>query len=178
MIWLIPSKETAISQDHWAWFMEHYTTRMHKALFAEAVRLMGSREDAQDIMQEAMVRGASRCWQLRDEEKLFQWMVTIVRNLCFDAKKQRFRAKMCAMQLATGAVRTSVSLEERTITAEFEAELRTLLEQLPSPEKEIVQMKATTNKSLKEIADELGLNYHTTRSKYNRTIKKITKATR
>ena len=177
-MWLIPQKETSTGDDRWALFMERYTTQMQKALFSEAVRILGSREDAQDIMQEAMVRGATYCWQLRDEEKLFQWMVTIVRNLCFDLKKQRFRAKLCAMKLATGMVQTSVSLEDRTVTVEFQQELYALLKQLPSPEKEIVQMKAETDQSLKEIAHELGLNYHTTRSKYNRTIKKLLKMLR
>ena len=83
-MWLIPQKETTTSPERWEWFNERYTQRMQNVLFAEAVRILGSRDDAQDVMQEAVLRGVTYCWQLRDEEKLFQWMFTIVRNLCFD----------------------------------------------------------------------------------------------
>lgn len=172
-MWLIPQKETSTDRERWSWLMEHYTLRMEKALFSEAMRIMESREDAKDALQEALICGATKCWQLRDEEKLFQWMLTIVRNICFDLKKQRFRAKLCALQLATGLIHSTVSLEERTVTKEFTDKLHMLLDQLPSPEKEIVQMKAETDRSLKEISQILGLNYHTTRCKYNRTLKKL-----
>lgn len=177
-MWLIPKKEASTDCEKWEWLMEHYTPRMQKALFSEAMRLTESHEDAKDILQETLVRSATKCWQLRDEEKLFQWMITIVRNLCFDLKKQRFRAKLCALQLATGLLQSTVSLEDRAVTKEFTEKLYMLLEQLPSPEKEIIQMKAETDRSLKEIAQVLGLNYHTTRSKYNRTVKKLLRALR
>ena len=177
-MWLIPQKETTTSPDHWEWFKERYTQRMQNVLFAEAVRILGSRDDAQDVMQEAMLRGVTYCWQLRDEEKLFQWMFTIVRNLCFDMKRQRFRAKMCTLQLKTGLVQTTVSLEDRAISQENEAAIKAYLKQLKSPEKEIVHLRMSTDKTLKEIAEELGLNYHTTRFKYNRLMKKIMKIVR
>lgn len=177
-MWLIPQEKTSTLEERWAWFLEHYTPQMERALFALALRLLGSREDAQDVLQEAMIRSVTRCWQLRDEERLFQWMYSIVKNLSYDMRKQKLKTKWSIFQLASRHPAEAVSLEDRAMSSEFRDELLMLLRTLPSPEKEIIHLKYQTDMNLKEIADHLSLNYHTTRSKYNRTMKKILKQMR
>lgn len=177
-MWLIPGKEDSTPEQRWTWFMEHYTPRMEKALFAEAMRILNSRQDAEDIMQEAMIRGVTRCWQLRDEEKLFQWMFTIVRHLAFDRHRDRLQSLMCSIQLATGMVYSNISLEERIMNMHDEDMLLQAIQSLPHPEKDILLMKNTSNMKLIDIARELGLNYHTTRTKYRRTLEKLSRMLR
>jgi len=177
-MWLIPQKDTSTPEERWTWFLDRITPQTKKALLAEAYRILGSREDAQDILQEALLRGADRCWQLRREERLFQWMYSIVQNLSYDMRKQKLKAKRSALHLASRHPHEAVSLEDRAMSWEFREELERLLNALPSPEKEIVLLKCQTDMNLREIAKHLSLNYHTVRSTYNRTMKKILKQMR
>lgn len=177
-MWLIPQQSSSTIEERWQWFMEHYTPQMEKALFTEAFRILGSREDAQDVLQEALVRGATRCWQLRNEERLFQWLFSIVRNLSFDLYKQRVRSKWSISQFAARHATSTVSLEDRAMTNEFKTELLQIISTLPYPEIEIIRLKTQTNMNLRQIAEHLHINYHTVRSKYNRIMKRILKTMR
>lgn len=177
-MWLIPRKEDSTPEQRWAWFLAHYTSRMERVLFTEAMRILGSQQDAEDVMQEAMIRGATRCWQLRDEEKLFQWMYTIVRNLAFDRHNNKRQALMCSIQLATGLIYKTIPLVDRIINMQDTAILQDAIQRLPHPEKDIIEIKFTTNMKLIDIARKLGLNYHTTRTKYRRTLEKLSRLVR
>ena len=172
-MWLIPTKEDSTPEERWEWFLARYSDRMQRALFAEARRILGNYQDAEDVMQEALIRGATRCWQLRDEEKLFQWMFTIVRHISFDRHKDKVRALWCSLQLSTGLLQQTISLEERYVSDQERQALATEIEKLRSPEKEIFILKTTTDMKLIEIAKQVGINYHTTRTKYRRTLERL-----
>lgn len=177
-MWLIPTNEDSTPEERWEWFLQHYTSKMERVLFAEAMRIMGTREDAEDVMQEALIRGATRCWQLRNEEKLFQWMFTIVRHIAYDKHKDKMRALWCSMQLATGIVYNTVSLEERYISEQDRIIIEEEVAKLKSPDKEIFILRSTTNMKLIDIAKQLGINYHTTRTKYRRVLEKLSERLR
>lgn len=168
-----PLGKDSAPEERWAWFMERYTPRMERALYAEAMRIMGSHQDAEDVMQEALIRGATRCWQLRNEARLFQWMFSIVRNIAFDKRKARIKATLSAIELATGIAWRPISLDDRLMSDWQREHLEAAVSRLRSPEKEIIVLKSTTDMKLIEIAAELGLNYHTTRTKYRRTLIKL-----
>ena len=174
----IPTKEESTPEERWEWFMERYTERMQRALFAEAWRIVGTNEDAEDVMQEAMIRGVTRCWQLRNEDKFFHWMFAIVKHLAYDKQKDKKRALWCSVQIATGMLQGTPSLEDRYLTEETIKKLMREVEFLKSPEKDIFILKSTTNLTLLEISQQLGINYHTTRTKYRRTLAKLSRKLR
>ena len=177
-MWLIPTKEEYTPEERWSWFMEHFTPQMEKALFAEARRILGNTHDAEDVLQEALIRGATRCWQLRDERKLFQWMYTIIRHLSFDKHNDRVHAAICSMRLATGIIYNTPSPEDFLIDTQNQEVLLEAIDHLRSPEKEILIYKMTTNMKLVDIARQLHLNYHTTRTKYRRTLEHLARLLR
>ena len=80
---------------------------------------------------------------------------------------------MCAVQLATGMVYSNVSLEERVMQLQDQERLWREIERLPHPEQDILVLRNTSNMKLIDIAKELKINYHTTRTKYNRTLAKL-----
>ena len=53
--------------ERWEWRLSHVDSRMHMALWNEALRIVKSVEDAQDVLQESYIRGAKNCWQLQDK---------------------------------------------------------------------------------------------------------------
>ena len=56
----------------------------HRRFLAFVERRVGSREVAEDILQEAFVRGLARAGQLRDQESAIAWFYRALRNALVD----------------------------------------------------------------------------------------------
>lgn len=167
----LPPKKNSSPEERWDWFMRHFTQRMKKALYREAYRITRDYEDAADVMQEAIIKGAMKCWQLKEEKRLLKWMFMIVRREAY-ARKSKISPQTLwySLQLMTGAIGHQDSSEDEFFSDIEKRKLRRAIDRLESPSKEIVQMKATTDLKLSEIAEELHMNYHTVRSRYRRAL--------
>ncbi len=65
---------------------ERYRARLYSFL----VRLSGSRDVAEDLLQETWIRLATRVSSLREDEKLAPWLFTVARNLyCSHRRSKR-----------------------------------------------------------------------------------------
>jgi len=56
----------------------------HRRFLAFLERRVGSREVAEDILQDAFVRGLARAGQLRDQESVVAWFYRVIRNALID----------------------------------------------------------------------------------------------
>ena len=61
----------------------------HRRFLAFVERRVGSREVAEDILQEAFVRGLARAGQLRDDESVVAWFYRALRNALVDHWRRR-----------------------------------------------------------------------------------------
>lgn len=61
----------------------------HRRFLAFLERRVGSRDVAEDILQEAFVRGLSRSHQLRDHESVIAWFYRSLRNALIDYWRRR-----------------------------------------------------------------------------------------
>lgn len=161
--------ETHKTQRDWNWFLEQFTPKMKQALSNEAYRIVHNKDDMDDVMQEAMLTGAAKCGQLRDETKLFQWMFKIVRREAYDhlnkSSPLKLFTKICDVFYAP-----PTHPEELLISKEENEVLRNALNTLDEQTKQLVLLNTTTDMSLKEIAIQLDMNYNTARSKYQRAL--------
>jgi RNA polymerase sigma-70 factor, ECF subfamily len=64
---------------------EEFATR----ICSHAYRMVGSRQDAEDITQETFVRAFRSIGQLKDQDKLSSWLYSIASNLCLDHLRRR-----------------------------------------------------------------------------------------
>lgn len=172
----LPGK-SAPTPEQWAWFEAHLTHEIRKRLFNEAYRILLNKSDAEDVLQDAIQIGASNLSRLRDEDKFFSWMFKIVHREAIHhlVREKKMTNMKATFLLFKGYYESGATPDKLVISKEERERLRREIDQLKSPEKEILLLKLTTRKSLKEIAAELGLNYHTTRSKFNRTCSLIKK---
>ena len=168
-------KKRIPTQEQWAWFESQLTPEIWKRLFNEAYRIVQNKPDAEDILQEAIQIGACKLDDLRNKEKFFSWMFKIVHREAYrhSKREKKLQKVLLPLRLLRDCYTVTTTPENLTITKEERERLRREIERLKSPEKEILLLKLKTNKSLKEIADELGLNYHTTRSKFTRVCSRI-----
>ncbi len=161
-------------EERWDWFMAHLSDREIQALFREAYRILRNKEDAEDVLQEALLKGATKCNQLQDEKKMFSWMFSIVRREALAHYKHFSVHTIWAM----AKLRISQPTEEADVALELENQfdrqcLKQALEHLKSPAKEIVYLHIQERMNFPEIAKKLNMNYHTVRSRYTLTLHEI-----
>lgn len=75
----------------------------HARFLAFVERRVGNRDVAEDILQEAFVRGTARADSLRDSESLVAWFYRILRNAIVDhARRQSARDRALEQMVAEG----------------------------------------------------------------------------
>src|SRR5436853_5891677 len=64
--------------------------RVHsRALFAIAYGILQSREEAEDVVQESLVKACKMRWRVRDPEKFPAWLCMIARHRAHDVFRKR-----------------------------------------------------------------------------------------
>ena len=170
-LFLLPPDEP---KERWEWLLSCLPEREMKALFQVAYDILKNKDDADDVIQESLVIGVTKCHQIKDEKRVFSWMYSIVRNeaLAYH-KKFRFHNSALLARLATYRQPAETSAENRMMN-EFDKEvLRRALEALRSPGREIVKMHLAEGKGFPEIAQTLNVNYNTVRSLYRRSLAEL-----
>jgi len=73
------------AEDAFTWLFEHFGERIH----AHAYRLLGNRQDAEDVTQETFLRAFRSIGELRDETRVGPWLFSIASHLCLDQLRRR-----------------------------------------------------------------------------------------
>src|SRR4029077_7059563 len=60
-----------------------------RTLFAIAYGILQNREEAEDVVQDSLVRGWRKRWRVRDPEKFPAWLSMIVRHRAHDVLRKR-----------------------------------------------------------------------------------------
>lgn len=171
----IPLSETSSVQERWDWFLEHLTLDNRKALYALAYKMTQNPDDAADVLQEALLQGAMHCHQLKNEDRLFQWMYSIVKRLANRHKMKSTRNLLKKLQELYKESVCHSTLDDSVLRSDERAHILAAIEHLKSPGKEIMKLKYKGEWNLRVIAEQLGLNYHTTRSVYQRARREMIK---
>ncbi len=119
------------------------------------LQMVGNREDALDLTQEAFLK-VHRNWAQRDPERsLTPWFYRILRNVAIDHLRKRASRKEYALEtMIEPSTGNAISLEEQT-------ELRRVLWQaigkLPDEQREVVVLRDVHGMSYAEIGSAVGI---------------------
>ena len=126
-----------------------------------AYGMVNSRDDAEDVVQEAFVRAYQNLHRYRDEAKFTTWILRIVTNLCTDRARSGNRRTALEQQeaargldwMALGSTEDPVeNLEEdRRISA-----LKRALAALPQHHRSVIVLRDLEGREYPEIAEVLG----------------------
>ena len=160
--------------------------RRHRApLFSFLLRMLGDRERAEDLAQEAFLRivKGAQAWEHR--ARFQTWLFTIARNLCVDAsRRDRFRrADSLDAQGPDDEPAMVDSVPGREIDPARGAEsarLRPLLQKallsLPAEQREVFILREQAGVPFKEIAGMIGVNENTVKSRMRYALEGLRKA--
>lgn len=142
---------------------------MRRAYFA-ALSLVGSREDALDLSQEAFVRAYRSRGKIDPERPFYAWLYQILRRLCFnflrDRRTRRQTLEASASWLADDAAdRSGPDPAEALAREERRRLLAAAIEGLPAREREVLALKEFEGLTYKEIASLVGVPIGTVMSR-------------
>ncbi len=75
--------------------------RHYRHVFAVCLGMLGNLHDAEDIAQDAMLKGFTSLTQLRKSQQFSQWIVRIAKNLCVDFIRRRKTARAALARQAS-----------------------------------------------------------------------------
>jgi RNA polymerase sigma factor (sigma-70 family) len=135
-------------------------------------------EDLEDIVQQAFVQVFRRPESVTVEnDGLFRYLATASRNLALDRKKtgtlRQERIKRVGGTPLESESETTVPPVEPPITPSESEEIWQILRALPELDRLILWSYVVQGKSTRQVARELGLNWHTVARSVDRSIRRI-----
>ncbi len=146
-----------------------YSSRLYRMAF----RLMNSREEAEDTVQEVYVK----LWSMRNDldkyNSLEALCVRITRNLCLDQLRRR-KVNHDAMKAEKLKEESYPETPSENLEKKENAELlHTLISALPEPQRSLVHLRHLEGKEYEEIAEMVNMNVNAIRVSISRARKQM-----
>lgn len=144
---------------------------LREKLLAQARRLTGSEEDAEDIVQEVLLRLWSKRMELDRCASIEAFATTVTRNACIDWMRTRHTV---GTDLSEGTLQADDRTPESLLEAKDEMQLvERIISQLPPLQQAILRMKDVEGYETEEIAQVTGCNAEAIRSNLSRARKRM-----
>ncbi len=143
-------------------------TRYMRAAYFAALGLVGSREDALDLSQEAFARAFRARRTLDPDRPFYAWYCTTLRRLCFNFLRDRRRRDVWMAESGAWIETAAAAVESPDRTAERHDERRRLVRAiatLPDHEREVLVLKEFEGLKYREIAELVGVPIGTVMSR-------------
>jgi RNA polymerase sigma-70 factor (ECF subfamily) len=145
---------------------EQIVTLHERRVFALALRLTGSVEDAKDATQETFIRLHRKIDQIDSGRSVGPWLYTVTVNACRDIGRERQRSRLVPMDdwASSRPATPDANPESLYADQQREEQLRTVLRRLPEKERAALLLREMEGLSTEEVARILGSSEATVRS--------------
>jgi RNA polymerase sigma-70 factor (ECF subfamily) len=133
---------------------------------------LGSTADADDVVQETFARMARSRKKLRPVENLTAYVFAVARNEAARLKSKQTRQRQ-VQEIHPPPALYGETYSDEAAALEAAETVRAALERLPSEQREIVELKAFGNLTLKEIAEVTALPPGTVATRYRTALEHL-----
>jgi len=137
---------------------------VRRRCLALAMRLLSSRDEAEEAVQEALVRGWRHSHSCRDPRDPTSWLLTITRRECARLASRRRNGGEAALE-ACGEVGASLDPAELVNSV---VDLRVALERLSGEERLLLDLRYGEQLTQGEIAEKMNLPEGTVKTRLHR----------
>ena len=147
--------------------LQELIVRHERKIFTSIYLLVKDRDLANDIFQDTFIKVIKtlRSGNYNEEGKFLSWVLRISHNLVIDHFRSLKRMPMVYDTDEYSVFDTipleDTNIEDKMIAEQIQTTVRTLIEQLPFDQREVVIMRHFANMSFKEIADATGVSINT-----------------
>jgi RNA polymerase sigma-70 factor (ECF subfamily) len=143
--------------------MEALLVRAQEVAYRFSLLVCGHPEDAEDVMQDALLKTYQHVKQISEPDAFRTWLYTTIRNACLMKRRRRVGEPASFVSIEHGIETTggtvpvevadrSSSIDQRLIDGWMDDRLRRALHQLPPSYRMIVVMREIEGLSTKEVA--------------------------
>lgn len=143
-------------------------SRFQDRIYRFLVRLTRSQDDARDLTQETFLRAFQSLPRWTPDARFTTWLFRIARNLAFDLLRRHKRIEFVALEEHATIVDTAPGPDDVLQTAQRLRLLEAALLRLPAEHREILLLREIEDMTYDDIADVLGLNLGTVKSRIAR----------
>ena len=148
-----------------------------KKMYAVALRMFGNREDAQDCLQEAMLRVYRAIGSFKGQSSFSTWLYRITMNTCLDELRRKKNKQSTSLdnllEQGWSPSDDEGTPEKHAVRAEMRRELNQAIQELPEDMRSAVVLRDIQGFSYDEIAEALGVNVGTIKSRISRAREKL-----
>jgi len=148
-------------------------TRQHKdAVYRQMIRVCGNREDAEDVLIEALLKAYRHLPQLRDSAAFRAWLAQIAKRVCWQLKARESLAPLLQLSSLEDEGREIAGgepgPEEKLARQEMKQLLDTAIAALPSHYRSVYELRDVEDRPGDEVASELGISRAAMKSRLHR----------
>ena len=139
---------------------EHDILPLKNQLFRLALRIVQSREEAEDIVQDTLLKAWNRRASWDKIENMESFLMTSCRNLALDRLKRSEHQNISLDDEQTALstqISSHTSIEEQLLRQDRIKWVHTQMNRLPEKQRTCMQLRDVEGKAYKEIAEILGL---------------------
>lgn len=141
--------------------LEAFQTRVLPAknkLYRFAFRLLGSSEEAKDVVQEVLIKVWNGREQMAEVENMEAWCMRIAKNLSLDRLRSRQRRATDSMEEGLEVKQDALTPHEHTELSESMQRVNELIAALPEKQRQVIHLRDVEGYSYQEICDMLELD--------------------
>lgn len=144
---------------------------MKNKLFRMALRLLNSRAEAEDVVQEIFLKLWSKKETLKEYRSIEAYAITMTKNLCLDKLKAK-SSKNLGLEHAVLKDASENPYQKMDVKDTIN-KVHEIIDQLPEQQKLIIQMRDIENYDYDEIAEVTQLSLNNIRVNLSRARKKV-----
>lgn len=127
-------------------------------LFRFAFRMLGSSEEAKDIVQEVMIKVWNGREQMAEVQNMEAWCMRITKNLSLDKLRSRQRRATDSIEEGFEVRQDALSPHENTELNESMLRINQLIAALPEKQRQVIHLRDIEGYSYNEICEMLELD--------------------
>jgi RNA polymerase sigma-70 factor, ECF subfamily len=159
--------------------MERLLVRAQEVAYRFSLLVCGHPEDAEDVMQDALLKTYQHVGRINDPEAFRTWLYTTVKNACLMKRRRHagepstFVSLERGIETTTGTVPLDVadqsrSMDQKLIDGLVDDRLHQALKQLPPSYRMVVVMREIEGLSTKEVAVITGVSEANVKTRLHR----------
>ncbi len=141
--------------------------------YAVALRILRSRENAEDITQEAFIKAFGSLDQLKDPAKFGAWLAVIASNLARNYLKREKRIYLTDEDPAPSGEGEAAQTEDQALRALELEQVREAIKRLPPEQYQVVVLQFYYDLKVEEIAAMIGIRPGTVKSRLFRARRRL-----
>ena len=154
---------------------EHLAASHKDTVYRQMIRACGNREDAEDVLIEALLKAYQHMHQLNDPAAFRAWLAQIARRVCWQLKGREALAPLLQLSMLE---EEGVEIKDPKPPVDSEVVLRRMKEllenavsQLPPSAREVFVLRDVEELSGDEVARRLGISLASMKSRLHRARK-------